>query len=181
MNLPNKLTLARIAMIPLFVGILSISNDSLTLKIIALAIFIIANVTDILDGYIARSQNMITDFGKFIDPIADKLLIASGLICLVELGSLKAWIAIFIIGRDFIISGIRLVAANKGTIIGAIKLGKAKTVSQFIMICSLIFNLPQMNLINNILIIICLLLTTISLLEHLRMNKDLLINVLNSK
>ena len=181
MNLPNKLTLARIAMIPFFVAALVNSADSLTMKIIALAIFVIANFTDILDGYIARSQNMITDFGKFVDPIADKLLIASGLICLVELGSLKAWITILIIGRDFIISGIRLVAANKGVIIGAIKLGKAKTVSQFIMISSLIFNLPSMTFINNILIIICIILTIVALLEHLRMNKDLLSSILKDK
>ncbi len=181
MNLPNKLTLARIAMIPFFVVALTCSADSLKLKILAMAIFLLANFTDVLDGYIARSQNMITDFGKFIDPIADKLLIASGLICLVELGSLKAWIAVFIIGRDFIISGIRLVAANKGVVIGAIKLGKAKTFVQFVMISSLIFDLPQMKMINTILIIICIILTTVSLLEHLRMNKEVLTTIIDNK
>ena len=181
MNLPNKLTLIRIAFIPFFVAVLTNSVDSIAMKIAALIIFIVANFTDILDGYIARSQNMITDFGKFIDPIADKLLIASGLICLVELGSLKAWIAILIIGRDFIISGIRLVAANKGVVIGAIKLGKAKTVSQFIMICFLIFNIPQLAIFNKILIIICIVLTIVSLLEHLRMNKNILINIIKDR
>jgi len=181
MNLPNKLTLIRIAIVPFFVIILSNSGNSLSMKIIALLIFILANFTDILDGYIARSRNLITDFGIFIDPIADKLLIASGLIGLVGLGNLKAWIAILIIGRDFIISGIRLVAANKGVVIGAIKLGKAKTVSQFVMICFLIFNLPQLKIVNTILIVICILLTIVSLLEHLRMNKDLLKTVLKDK
>ena len=181
MNLSNKLTLARIAMIPFFVAVLSNSTNSTTMKIIALAIFIIANITDILDGYIARSRNTITDFGKFVDPIADKLLIASGLICLVGLGNLDAWIAVLIIGRDFIISGIRLVAANKGVIIGAIKLGKAKTVVQAIMISFLIFNFSELNIINNALIIICIILTIVSLLEHLRMNKDLLETVINDK
>ena len=181
MNLPNKLTLIRIAIIPIFVLILTNSTNSIAMKIAAVIIFIIANFTDILDGHIARSQNMITDFGKFIDPIADKLLIASGLICLVGLGSLKAWIATLIIGRDFIISGIRLVAANKGVVIGAIKLGKAKTISQFIMICFLIFNIPQLAIFNKLLIIICIILTIVSLLEHLRMNKTLLKTVLADK
>ena len=181
MNLPNKLTLSRIALIPLFVAILINSANSTSMKIAALAIFIIANITDIIDGRIARSQNLVTDFGKFIDPIADKLLIASGLICLVELGNLKAWIAILIIGRDFIISGIRLVAANKGIIIGAIKLGKAKTISQAIMISFLIFNFPELAVINKALIIICIILTIVSLLEHLKINKKILITVIQDK
>ena len=181
MNLPNKLTLLRIFIIPFFTYALSNSADSLTLKIISLSIFIAANFTDILDGYIARSKNMITDFGKFIDPIADKLLIASGLICLVELGSLKAWIAILIIGRDFIISGIRLVAANKGIVIAAITSGKAKTVSQFIMISLLIFNSSRLVIINRISIVICIILTIYSLLDHIRMNKGLLKTVMEDK
>lgn len=181
MNLPNKLTLIRIGLVPFFVAALINSANSLTLKIISLAIFLLANFTDILDGYIARSRNMITDFGKFVDPIADKLLIASGLICLVGLGNLDAWIAILIIGRDFIISGIRLVAANKGVVIGAIKLGKAKTVSQALMISLLIFNLPSLSLVNKIVTIICIILTIVALLDHLRINKDILKNILESK
>lgn len=181
MNLPNKLTITRIIMVPIFVVAMAYSANSMTMKIIALSIFILANLTDILDGYIARSQNIVTDFGKFIDPIADKLLIASGLICLVGLGNLDAWIAVLIIGRDFIISGIRLVASNKGVIIGAIKLGKAKTVSQAIMISLLIFNFPKLLILNKIIIIICIVLTIVSLLEHLKMNKDILKTIIQDK
>ena len=181
MNLPNKLTLLRIAIVPFFVLALVNSLNSLTMQIISLILFLGANVTDILDGYIARSRNMITDFGKFVDPIADKLLVASAIICLVELGSLKAWVAILIIGRDFIISGFRLVAANKGIVIAASKLGRSKTVSQCIMICLLIFNFPSLVLINDISIIICVILTIVSLLDHMKRNISVLSDVIENK
>ena len=133
MNLPNKITIIRICMIPLFMLIYfspNIENSNL----IATIIFTLAAVTDGLDGYLARSRNEITTFGKFMDPLADKLLISAALISLVQTGQVKAWIVILILAREFFITGFRTLAASNGLTIAASKLGKTKTVSQILAI-----------------------------------------------
>ena len=132
MNLPNKLTVLRVCMVPVFVVFMLWNGFGTASKYVAAAIFILASMTDWLDGYLARKNNLVTDFGKFMDPIADKLLVCSALICLVEKGALAAWIVIIIIGREFIISGFRLIAAENGVVIAANYWGKFKTVSQMV-------------------------------------------------
>lgn len=140
MNLPNKITLARILLIPImiiipFFGLENILFGNVTLgNFIVLIIFLIASFTDFLDGYLARKNNLVTTFGKFLDPIADKLLVLSALIMLVEQGVVPAWIPIIIAAREFIVSGIRMLAAGEGNVIAASWLGKIKTVSQMIAI-----------------------------------------------
>lgn len=142
MNLPNKITLIRILMIPLMViiPILNINGKyeifgGLTYSnLITVIIFLVASITDFFDGYIARKNNLVTTFGKFLDPIADKLLVLSAMLMLVESGIIPAWIPIIIVAREFIVSGIRMLAAGDGTIIAASWLGKIKTVSQMIAI-----------------------------------------------
>ena len=120
MNLPNKLTILRVIMIPFFVAFLMLENGAnTTYRYIAAALFIIASLTDLLDGKIARKYNLVTNFGKFMDPLADKLLVCSALICMIELGQLPAWMVIIIISREFIISGFRLVASDNGVVIAA--------------------------------------------------------------
>lgn len=145
MNLPNKLTLLRIAMVPIFVACFYITSRYQ--QYIAAAVFIIAFITDMLDGYIARKYNLVTDFGKFMDPIADKLLMVSALILLTWTGKLSPVITIIIICREFIVSGIRLVIASDGKVIAASWLGKAKTITQFIAVVLLILNNPIFSLI----------------------------------
>ena len=136
MNLPNKLTVLRAIMIPFFLVFLYIEQP--WSKWVALGIFIAASLTDMLDGQIARKRNLVTNFGKFMDPLADKLLVCSALIALSDMGKIPAWIIIIIISRDFIISGFRLVAAEKGVVIAAGWLGKIKTALQMVMVCFLI-------------------------------------------
>ena len=133
MNLPNKLTMLRVLLIPVFVVLLLADFWGKWLDYLALAVFIIASLTDMLDGMIARKYNLITNFGKFMDPLADKLLVCSAMICLLDLGRIPAWVVIVIIAREFIISGFRLVASDKGVVIAAGYIGKAKTVFQMIM------------------------------------------------
>jgi len=140
MNLPNKITIARVLMIPLFlIALLSGLLPSAVGRYTALIIFVAASATDWLDGYLARKMNLQTNFGKFMDPMADKLLVAAALIALVQLGSIAAWMVIVIISRDFIISGVRLVAAEQGRVIAAGTWGKIKTAIQMIMIITLLF------------------------------------------
>ena len=136
MNLPNKLTLLRVCMIPLFV-ILALVETTAT-QILAVIVFLLACFTDYLDGHIARSCNLVTDFGKFMDPIADKLLVMSALVILVSQSRMPAWVCIVMLAREFIISGFRLVAAGKGTVIAAGMTGKAKTVTQMVAIVMLL-------------------------------------------
>ena len=154
MNLANKLTLIRIFLIPVFLIFIAIKDIPYGTTI-ATAIFILASLTDKLDGYIARSRNQVTNFGKFMDPLADKLLVCSALIALVDLERIAAWIVIIIIAREFIISGFRLVASDNGVVIAASYWGKFKTAFQMITIIMLVLNLnvPFMNIINTILII----------------------------
>lgn len=140
MNLPNKITVARILLIPVmiiipFLGLNEIVFGDVTQgNLIVLIIFLVASFTDFLDGYIARKNNLVTTFGKFLDPIADKLLVLAALIMLVEQGIVPAWIPVVIAAREFIVSGIRMLAAGEGNVIAASWLGKVKTVSQMIAI-----------------------------------------------
>ena len=130
MNLPNKLTIARMAMVPLFMIALLMNTPAS--RILATVIFALASLTDMLDGQIARKYNMVTNFGKLMDPLADKVLTAAAMICLVELGDLAAWIAVVIIFREYLITGLRSVAASENIVVAANIWGKVKTVCQMI-------------------------------------------------
>jgi CDP-diacylglycerol--glycerol-3-phosphate 3-phosphatidyltransferase len=178
MNLPNKLTLFRVILIPFFVFFLLAHYFEGYGNYIALAIFIVASLTDMLDGKIARKYNLVTDFGKFMDPLADKLLVCSALIGLVELELLPAWIVIIIIAREFIISGFRLIASDNGIVIAASYWGKFKTVFQMFMVIVLILNQylenPVLLVIGTILIVAATLLTVISLIDYIWKNKNVL-------
>lgn len=166
MNLPNKLTILRVIMIPVF--LISLSWN----KYAAFGIFVAASLTDFIDGKIARKYNLVTNFGKFMDPLADKLLVCSALVALVELHRLSSWVAIIIIAREFIISGFRLVAADRGVVIAASYWGKWKTTFQMIMILLLILNLsvPGIEIMEYVIIGIAVLLTVISLVDYLVKN-----------
>lgn len=170
MNLPNRLTILRIFLIPFFVFFM-LSDFS---KWIALIIFVVASLTDMLDGKIARKYNLVTDFGKFMDPLADKLLVCSALICLVELKRIPAWIVIAIISREFIISGFRLVAAEKQIVIAANFWGKIKTVCQMFMVILMIANIRALTLITQIMMWLSLILTVVSLMTYMVKNKSVL-------
>ncbi len=180
MNLPNKLTVVRAILIIPFVVLLLGGNagwfgpDSLITDLIALAIFIIASLTDMLDGKIARKHNLVTNFGKFMDPLADKLLVCSALIALIELGRIPSWVVIIIIGREFIISGFRLIASDKGVVIAASYWGKIKTTVQMVMVCLMIANFSVLQILTDISMWVALALTVISLVDYLVKNKDVM-------
>ncbi|MBR2186149.1 MAG: CDP-diacylglycerol--glycerol-3-phosphate 3-phosphatidyltransferase [Lachnospiraceae bacterium] len=176
MNLPNKLTILRIILVPVFVVIMLSSCFGNASRWVALAIFIIASLTDLLDGKIARKYGLVTNFGKFMDPLADKMLVCSALICLVELGRISSWMVIVIVARDFVISGFRLVAAESGKVIAANYWGKFKTASQMVMICLLIADIQYgfFPLLSEIFKWIALILTVISLIIYLADNKDVM-------
>lgn len=175
MNLPNKLTVLRVCLIPFFAAALLFDHgNQYSMRIAANVLFIIASLTDLLDGKIARKYNMVTNFGKFMDPLADKLLVCSALICLMSLGQLSAWIVIVIISRDFIISGFRLVAADKGVVIAASYWGKFKTTFQMIAVILLIFNFPILFMVTNIIVGIAVALTIISLVDYVAKNYKIL-------
>ena len=176
MNLPNKLTVLRVCMIPFFVVMLLLNGgENQTYRYIAAAIFIVASLTDMLDGKIARKYNLVTNFGKFMDPLADKLLVCSALICLVDLKQLPAWMVIVIISREFIISGFRLVASDNGIVIAASYWGKFKTVSQMALIIVLIMDLGGVwNVVGTVLTWVALILTVVSLIDYIAKNKQVL-------
>lgn len=175
MNLPNKLTILRICMIPFFVVLLLYGDgESQPLRIAADILFITASLTDLLDGKIARKYNLVTNFGKFMDPLADKLLVCSALICLIELGQVPAWVVIIIISREFIISGFRLVASDNGIVIAASYWGKFKTVFQMTAVILLILNLEPLKLISDIVLWIAVALTVISLVDYIYKNHKVL-------
>ena len=175
MNTPNKLTIARVIMIPFFVAFLMYDIAGDAGKWIALVIFIAASITDTLDGYIARKYHLVTNFGKFMDPLADKLLVCSALICFTATGKLAAWITIIIIALEFIISGFRLVAADNGIVIAASYWGKFKTASQMIMIILLILHFDGIFVIlEQIFIWLSLALTIISLITYIWQNRTVL-------
>ncbi|MDE6749838.1 MAG: CDP-diacylglycerol--glycerol-3-phosphate 3-phosphatidyltransferase [Lachnospiraceae bacterium] len=173
MNLPNKLTMFRVILIPFFVLFMLVDITSVD-KWIALAIFIIASLTDLLDGKLARKYNLVTNFGKFMDPLADKLLVCSALICLVEMSVLPAWIVIIIISREFIISGFRLIASDNGVVIAASYFGKFKTTFQMVMICLMIADIEALSILTTVVMWVALALTVISLIDYLVKNKDVM-------
>lgn len=188
MNLPNKLTVFRVILIVPFVllllggslqwewfmavfgGILEYTDY------ISLGIFIIASLTDLLDGKIARKYNLVTNFGKFMDPLADKLLVCAALICLIELQRIPAWIVIIIISREFIISGFRLVAADNRIVIAANYWGKFKTTFQMVMVCLMIANIDALAVLTQVVMWIAVVLTVVSLVDYLVKNKSVLLN-----
>lgn len=180
MNLPNKLTVLRMIMVPIFVVFMlipSLGGDAN--KYIALALFCVASFTDYLDGHLARKHNLVTNFGKFMDPLADKLLVCSALICLCSKTMderLDAWIVLVIIAREFIISGFRLVASDNGIVIAASYWGKFKTVSHMTMIIMLILNIehPIYQIAIQVVVWIGLVLTVISLVDYVWKNKEVL-------
>ena len=186
MNLPNKLTILRTILIPFFlVALLCDENYGGFIPFgnwVALAIFAIASITDMLDGMIARKYNLVTNFGKFMDPLADKLLVCSAMIAFIELERIPCWIVIIIIAREFIISGFRLVASDNGIVIEAGIWGKIKTAEQMVMLCILIADFGNVfptiangiHLFENILIYVALILTLISLFDYLLHNKGVL-------
>lgn len=175
MNLPNKITVFRIFMIPFFVACMLIKEIPYN-EIIAGVIFIIAALSDLVDGKIARYYNLVTNFGKFMDPLADKLLVQSALICFMAKGLLPAWMVIVILSREFIISGFRLIAADKGIVIAAGLWGKLKTVFQMVMSVMLIFHFthPLWQMLEQILIWGSVILTIVSLVDYIVKNKDVL-------
>ena len=174
MNLPNKLTILRMIMIVPFVVFMLAPIGGAAGKWIALALFVAASLTDLLDGKIARKYNLVTTFGKFMNPLADKLLVCSALICLVELGRIPSWIVIIIISREFIISGFRLVASDKGVVIAASWWGKFKTTFQMVMIVLMIADIAALSIVTQIVMWIALILTVVSLLDYLLKNRDVM-------
>lgn len=174
MNLPNKLTVLRVIMVPFFVFFMLTGVGGAANKWIALIIFCVASLTDMLDGKIARARNLVTNFGKFMDPLADKLLVCSALICMIELRELPAWMVIIIISREFIISGFRLVASDNGVVIAASYWGKFKTTFQMIGVVLLIFNIPALSTLTTIIVWIALALTVISLVDYIVKNAGVL-------
>ena len=176
MNLPNKLTILRVILIPFFVFFLISPFFDGYGNYIALAIFIIASLTDMADGKIARKYNLVTNFGKFMDPLADKLLVCSAMICLVDLKLIPVWVVLIIIAREFIISGFRLVASDNGIVIAASYWGKFKTVFQMLMIIVLILDIQNagFQVLGVILTYVALVLTVVSLIDYIVKNKQVL-------
>lgn len=176
MNLPNKLTVFRVILIVPFVVFMLTGIGGAYSDWIALAIFIIASLTDLLDGKIARKYNLVTNFGKFMDPIADKLLVCSAMICLIEMERIPAWVVIIIIAREFIISGFRQVASDNNIVIAASYWGKFKTTFQMIMVCLMIANIPVLNILTQITMWISLVLTIVSLVDYMVKNKSVILD-----
>ncbi len=175
MNLPNKLTVLRVLMIPFFVAFMLMDIIPEWDKWIALVLFCVASFTDFLDGYLARKHNLVTNFGKFMDPLADKLLVASAMICLITWGKLEAWIVIIIISREFIISGFRLVASDNGIVIAASYWGKFKTVAQMVMVMLMIADFGGFfGTVEDIVKWIAVILTIISLVDYVVKNKKVI-------
>ena len=175
MNLPNKLTILRVILIPFFVVFMLFDITGAADKWIALVIFCVASLTDMLDGKIARKYNLVTNFGKFMDPLADKLLVCTALICLTSMNRLNVIVVLVIIAREFIISGFRLVASDNGIVIAASYWGKFKTVSQMALIIVLIMDLGGVwNVVGTVLTWVALLLTIVSLIDYIAQNKQVL-------
>jgi len=186
MNLPNKLTIFRVVLILPFVVLLLGESSGWAwyrtifggimeyVDYIALGIFIIASLTDLLDGKIARKYNLVTNFGKFMDPLADKLLVSAAMIALADLKRIPAWVVIIIISREFIISGFRLIASDNHVVIAASYWGKFKTTFQMVMVCLMIADIPRLQLLTDIIMWIALILTVVSLADYLIKNKGVM-------
>ena len=173
MNIANKLTVFRVVLVPFFV-VFMLTDFTAYNRWIAFGIFVIATITDKLDGTIAHKFNMVTTFGKFMDPIADKLLVCSALICLTASGEVPAWVTLLIIGREFAISGIRLVAADNDVAIAATWWGKSKTIAQMAMIIIILMNVPVLELLGQIVMYVSVVLTVVSLIDYIVKNKEVL-------
>lgn len=177
LNLANKLTILRIFLIPVFM--LFLLNKVPYGESIAALVFIIAALTDTLDGYIARKRNQITTLGKFIDPLADKLLVSAALISLVQMGKLSAWVVVVIISREFTISILRAVAASEGIVIAASWWGKAKTITQVIAIIAILINNFPFRYVgvpmDKIMMYAAVIATIISGVDYLRLNKQIIL------
>ncbi len=178
LNIPNQLTLLRVLLIPIFlIALLGGIFDNLqTARQVAVGIFIVASLTDMLDGYIARRYNLVTNFGKFADPLADKVLVSAALISMVQLGDLSGWIVILIISREFIVTGFRLVAAGSNVVIAASFWGKVKTVSQMLMIIVVLLKIDYSPIIElgNFLVVISVILTIVSMVDYIYKNISVL-------
>ena len=176
MNLPNKLTVLRVLLIPFFVWFALVDLVPGYSKYIAVLIFVVASLTDLLDGKIARKYHLVTNFGKFMDPLADKLLVCAALICLSASGMVPAWMVIIIISREFIISGFRLVASDNGVVIAASYWGKFKTTFQMLMIIVLLLDLGGVfDVIGQVLTWSALILTVVSLVDYLIKNRHVIL------
>lgn len=181
MNLANKLTLIRIYLVPIFMFfILTEFIPTPYNQYVAAGVFILASITDTLDGYIARSRNMVTNFGKFLDPLADKLLVTAALISLVEIDKLYAWMAIVIISREFIVTTLRVVAAAEGIVIAASWWGKLKTITQIIAIIALLVNNFPFSYIgvpfDTMMLYIAVIITIISGIDYIAKNRETIMN-----
>ena len=191
MTTASKITLIRIGFIPAFMALMYVSGPELNIWMLAsLGVFILASVTDYIDGYIARKYHLVTNFGKFMDPLADKLLVSAALICLTALGFIPAWMTIVIISREFIISGFRLIAAERGIVIAAGWLGKWKTAVTMVMLAMMLLGVNSIGfpfdptvtmgvygvymLITEILLWISVVLTVVSLVDYLVKNKNVM-------
>ena len=178
MNTPNKLTIARMILVPFFVLFILTGWGGQANRYIWLVIFAAASITDWFDGKLARKYNLVTYFGKFMDPLADKLLVCSAMICLVDLKLIPVWVVLIIIAREFIISGFRLVASDNGIVIAASYWGKFKTTFQMLMVIVIIFNinlqLGWFPILGTILIYAALVLTVVSLIDYIAKNKEVL-------
>ena len=175
MNTPNKLTVLRMILVPIFMVVFMV--DAIPYNtIISAFIFILASITDWLDGYLARKNNIVTNFGKFMDPLADKLLVTGALLCLMEKNAVSFWVVMIIIAREFIVSGLRLVAVTKGIVIAAGKMGKLKTVVQLIAISAAILLPASFVLFVDILIYLSALLTIISGVDYLVQNRKVFLD-----
>ena len=177
MTTASKITLARIAMIPFFIAaaLMEFSGH----EYIALAIFIIAAATDSLDGYVARKYNQISDFGKFIDPIADKLLVTAALLIFVERGQMSSWACFIVIAREFLVSGLRLVAVEKGTVIAAATSGKVKTAASIVCACFMLvpfhgFEIFSWLTLNGLCVFVIVATTVYSGIEYFFVNREAL-------
>lgn len=165
MNLPNKLTLMRIALVPVYLVLQAIQVHWVHWA--ALAVFLVAAMTDLVDGRIARSRGLVTNFGKFMDPIADKLLVILAMVLMSAQGLIPVWITILCVAREFIVSGLRLVAVERGVVIAAGPWGKAKTVLQMIAVMMLTVNLPALHVLTQITLYLALVLTVASCMDYL--------------
>lgn len=170
MNTANKLTMSRIVMIPLFLVVLYLDFEFN--RYVALAIFIVASATDFVDGYIARHYNQITDFGKFMDPLADKLLVLAAMLYFVETGLMPAWALLLVVAREFAVTALRLVAVDGGRVIAAGWSGKVKTATTMVAICVMLLPIPPV--LNTICVVLIVVTTTYSGIEYFMKNKDVL-------
>lgn len=176
MNLPNKLTMMRILLIPVFMVVLYLGFPGANYA--ALAIFIVASLTDLLDGKIARKYNLVTDFGKFADPLADKMLVTAAMLWFVEIGQMPAWALLIVIVREFAVSGLRMIASDKGRVIAAGWSGKVKTASTMVCICVMLLAvepwMPAPRVLNLLCVAVIVVTTLYSGVEYFVLNKDVI-------